>query len=281
MPILGDIARFASFFGSPRNQLRFARFAHGELTGVRNPERSSQIVDDFRVAVRNARHGFSITAFMVLYEFHDLALVAHLLRETDTFVDVGANAGIYTVTASGAAGARSIAFEPGRSALGLLRTTVQHNRLEHLVDIREVALGEACRKANLTSELDVQNHVVSEPRPGSVPVDMETMDHALTGVSPTMLKIDVEGYEGQVLRAGRSTLLGPGLQAVITENRSDAVVDILERSGFRECRYDPVERRISRTKPHNRVNGLFVRDLDFIQERVSSASTFALFGTRI
>ena len=47
-----------------------------------------------------------------LAEFADMAFVLHVLRAGDLFVDIGANAGAYTLLASSVAGAKTTCFEP-------------------------------------------------------------------------------------------------------------------------------------------------------------------------
>jgi predicted RNA methylase len=47
-----------------------------------------------------------------LQEFEDMALLLHVLRPGDLFVDVGANVGSYTILAAGVCGANVISIEP-------------------------------------------------------------------------------------------------------------------------------------------------------------------------
>jgi hypothetical protein len=56
--------------------------------------------------------GVTGNVYTGLYEFEDMAFVLHFLRESDRFVDVGANIGAYTILASSVIGAKCIAIEP-------------------------------------------------------------------------------------------------------------------------------------------------------------------------
>ena len=64
------------------------------------------------LAVRRGMAGATGNIYCGLHEFEDMAFLLHLLRPEDTFVDVGANIGSYTILAAGVCRARSIAFEP-------------------------------------------------------------------------------------------------------------------------------------------------------------------------
>ena len=61
--------------------------------------------------------------YVGLREFEDMAFLLHLLRPDDLFVDVGANIGSFTVLASGAVGARSLAIEPIERTFNILIKT--------------------------------------------------------------------------------------------------------------------------------------------------------------
>jgi len=130
------------------------------------------------------------------------------------FVDIGANAGMFSLFAArhAAAGLTVLAFEPHP---GLFRRMVFNLRPQTLgrykgeVDIRLIplALGAQAGTAVLHSEADElgSGHIVeagtSEDTEFHVPMATLTRalsDEAITRV--TMIKIDVEGYEDQILK---------------------------------------------------------------------------------
>src|SRR5687768_11251882 len=76
---------------------------------------------DARLIVRNGMSGATGNVYCGFHEFEDMALVVHALRPADTFVDVGANIGSYTVLAGAVAGARVVAFEPAPATFAHLR----------------------------------------------------------------------------------------------------------------------------------------------------------------
>ena len=127
------------------------------------------------------------------------------------------------------------------------------------------------------------NHVLREDEPGSgQEVPVQTLDQVCAGRSPRLLKIDVEGYEAQVLDGGRHTLDDDALAALIVElNGSgraygvqDADVDRRLRSlGFLPHAYDPWERSLRELETWNTdvFNTIYLRDDALVRHRVLRA----------
>lgn len=84
-----------------------------------------------------------------------------------------------------------------------------------------------------------------------VPVD--TLDNTLAGETPALIKIDVEGFETEVLNGAASILASPGLKAIIIElngagNRygfdDKDIHRLLLNHGFKTMQYTPFAREL-------------------------------------
>ncbi len=134
------------------------------------------------------------------------------------FVDAGANIGAYTVPASRqvGAGGRVVAFEAHPVTYAYLARNVALNGLGNVV-----ALNNALGSKPGWVEMDYQRsnpgetHVVADGEPTGVRVELATLDDALAGLGIARidyLKIDVEGYELQVLRGASGIIeCSPGI----------------------------------------------------------------------
>lgn len=183
------------------------------------------------------------------YEPRTLALMQRLLRSGDTMVDVGGHVGQYALHAARAVGptGRVVAFEPNPRTYRYLTRNVDLNGLRGrivpvlaAVDTRVgVAPMFAGREENwglasLGASGDVAFHVATVPLTEAL--------RALGVQRLDVLKIDVEGYEGRVLRSldlgselrPRHIILEfiPAQLASCGENAT-ALLDAMRAAGYR------------------------------------------------
>jgi FkbM family methyltransferase len=216
-----------------------------------------------------------------LHEFADMAFLLHLLRPQDLFVDVGANVGSYSVLASAVVGAHTIAAEPDPHTMIALRRNIAVNDVTDRVHAIETAVGREAGTARFSVGLDTINHVVTEGNSQTRDVAVETLDNLLRGSSPTLIKLDVEGHEADVVAGANETLLNPSLLAIETEGTSSVVTKPLIGAGFTRVYYDPFSRRMLDEPTFAHSNALFVRDRDTVQRRVSEAPLRRIYGRQI
>src|SRR5664279_3733707 len=107
----------------------------------------------------------SAVLYMRLPDWDEMNYLLRHLRPGDTFVDVGANVGVYSILASSIPDVRVEAFEP--STLSNARL-IENVRLNQRADIRchRTAVGENAGPVDLTCGLDTTNHV-ADPRRAS------------------------------------------------------------------------------------------------------------------
>jgi len=256
-----------------------ARFVRWQLaTRLRAGPRDVPFVDDAVLRVVRGMSGATGNVYCGLHEYADMGFAMHFLRADDLFVDVGANVGSYTVLASAVCGARSIAFEPAQPALSGLRGNIAANNVGDLVDVRVQAVCGKPGPRRFTSGQDSTNRLVdADYRGAGEIVPSTTLDMALAGMSPMLIKIDVEGAEAEVLQ-GAVQLLGSGTpQALIVEvscPEREALIEGLIAAGYACCRYEPRTRdlQVLKTAPKT-ANVLFLRDPGSAQQRLQAAPT--------
>lgn len=247
-------------------------------------------VDSTRLLVARGMTGATGNWYCGLHEHCEMAFVLHVLRESDLFLDVGANIGSYTILASGAAGARSIAAEPVPATFRHLRRNIALNDLAERVRCFQGGLSDQAGSLRFTSELDTVNHVLAPgEKAAGVEVPVTTLDDLVGDGVPALIKIDVEGYERPVLMGAQRTLADPRLLAVIMETngsgerygiKDDELVAAMRDHGFAMYAYDPFARSLT-VAERGGGNTIFVRDLEAVSARVGVARRFALVNGSI
>lgn len=174
----------------------------------------------------------------------------HYLGPGMTYVDVGANIGTTTLAAADAVGATGtvIAFEPHPQTFRDLADSVALNPdLASRISLVPAAVGDSTGTARIS---DLPENDVNHIDMAGIPVRMTTLDEALDGTAHIdLLKIDVEGYEKNVLRGARETL--GKTSAIYFESCEanfaefgysvDDVFDLLEANDFACYAVDPAD----------------------------------------
>ncbi len=226
-----------------------------------------------------------------LHEFRDMGFLLHFLRPEDTFADIGANVGSFTVLASGHVGAKSLTFEPIPATYARLKRNIQANRIESLVSAYNAAMGGEDGTVQFTNTQDTKNHVSREGGPGTTSVPLLSLDTVTrTHSIPVLLKIDVEGFETEVVRGGGRTLSDNTVKAIIIElpgighrygfDENKLHEDLL-KLGFQTYQYDPMDRSFLPVEKFGAYNTLYLRDLEFVKQRVAKGPAFTVFGQQI
>lgn len=180
---------------------------------------------------------------------YDLAVSEALLRLVDagdTVIDAGGNIGYMSVLLSAGVGPGGtlLAFEPHPALFDLLCTNVRSVRAGSLerTELYRAALGAAAGTARLVVPPEFQDNdglcSIATDAASSAPgfdVDVVTIDDTLGQRPVSLMKLDVEGHELQVLR-GSVAALGEGrIRHIVFEDHDVAhseVVRVLRGFGY-------------------------------------------------
>lgn len=249
-------------------------------------------VDRTQLLVKPGMTGATGNVYCGLHEFEDMAFVLHALRPGDLFVDIGANIGSYSILGAGGSGATTVSIEPLPETFARLDDNVRINHLDSLVELHNVGLGASQGTLRFTSGLDTINHVLSasETSEGAVSVPVRTLDEVLRGRAPTLIKIDVEGFETEVMAGATRSLAAPELLGVLMElngsgNRygfdETKLHEAMLEKGFATASYEPFTRELVPARPSTTGNTLYVRNMETLRERLRSAPRHDVIGTKL
>ncbi|MBU3604149.1 FkbM family methyltransferase [Polynucleobacter sp. AP-Kaivos-20-H2] len=230
-------------------------------------------VDDARFIVRRGETGLTGNLYAGFMEWKDMLFLLHYLRPQVTFVDVGANIGAYTILASKVVGCNSLAFEPIFSTVEKLRKQVAVNSIENLVRVINCGVGSKNEKLCFTNNHDTRNKVSLSKDVFVTEVPVISLDSQEYPTQSLFLKIDVEGYEYEVLKGAAKLLSSGRVIAILVElnggggdygRSNEEIHDYITSHHFIPISYDPLRRVIqtlSSFNPNNE-NTIYVRDVE-------------------
>jgi FkbM family methyltransferase len=139
-------------------------------------------------------------------EYDALVLCDKLLPKNPVIVDIGANIGNHTIYWATQTHAKKIfSFEPMDVPAGILEKNIKLNGVEHIVQLHRIALSDddenlsvKLYKPNDLGKTQLRKGVGSVPAKKLDSIDLD-VDHV------DLVKIDVEGFELQVLRGAAKT----------------------------------------------------------------------------
>lgn len=158
-----------------------------------------------------------IPAFTGHYDDALIALLADRMSPGATVVDVGASVGFWTVPLAVRArevGARVVAVEPLPHNVALIQRSLCLNGVDEHTVLVPVAVGSRRARLAICSEPGgVGNAAIDDPtdalgRPEIGTVEVYPLDDLLAGTAGPVvaIKLDVEGYELEVLRGAERTI---------------------------------------------------------------------------
>lgn len=169
------------------------------------------------------------------YELENQQLLVEWLQPGAVVFDVGANVGFFTLLAARlvGSGGRVIAFEPVPQALASLRRHLELNHLDNVTVIPAAVSAEA-GQAHFQQHTDLTMGRLGDQ--GELEVELVSLDGLLDELpKPSLLKIDVEGEEVNVLR-GASRLLREQRPMLLLATHGSAVHEqccgLLREAGY-------------------------------------------------
>ncbi len=194
------------------------------------------------------------------FEYSERKFLNAFLRPGDTYIDIGANIGLFSLIAAKLVGktGKVYAFEPSGQTYQRLLENVNLNCFTH-IDCYQLALSDQVSDLNMTTSLDGFDawNSLGKPTAGSdfatetvkaTTWSLFAQENNLVG-HVTMMKIDVEGWESYVLSGATEILSRPDapvLQVEFTEKNCkaansscEALYHQLIKLGYQLFTYDP------------------------------------------
>ena len=240
-------------------------------------------INDSLIGCSNGEVGLTGNLYCGLIEFEEMGFLLHVLRSNHLFIDVGANAGAYTILASKVVGCKVVSYEPINETYNRLLLQIKINGVSDLCNIKKSGVGQKKGTLKFTNNLDSINKVCNEEHENRTStIDVVDLDSDVFVSVPCLLKIDVEGYEFKVLTGAFNILKSEYVYGVIIEmngcsqsygNSDSEIHGLLVSLGFIPIQYNPFSRILTKLEVWNTENDntIYVKNIDWINKLCQNA----------
>lgn len=245
-----------------------------------------QLITDTKIRCHPDSYSAAAVLYCSLYDYDDMNFLLRYLRAEDSFLDVGANVGVYTLLAASKIRAGLLhSFE----VLPKNYARLQENlRLNSFNEVKTYAIAVSDQRGTIALNLaegDSMPFITPIEANNTITVPTDTLDNLLQNHSLsnlTLAKMDIEGAELLALKGAVSLLKQQRPQVWILEI-NDAVsnfghckqdiVDFLDSYGYNLYRYSAETNQVSpiTLEQQQGNNVLVIADfaLDFVRDRLA------------
>ncbi len=237
--MMNDRSAFVSTLGSVpivRRVLRWYARRYAEGSAIRIPS-------GYAAGMKWKRHHRYVSGYWTgVYEMPIQRALSRELKEGDTFYDVGANAGFFSILAARLVGlkGRVFAFEPLPENIESVQEQFSINSLGQCALIPKAVGGQSGTALLLLAENSSMARIAGDQETRaekSLTVPTITLDEFVQAdAPPDLIKIDVEGFETEVLLGAERLINSPNAPRLLIELHSDEqarnVESILTACGY-------------------------------------------------
>ena len=239
-----------------------------------------------KVNCKKGMRGATGNIYTKLQDFNEMMFLLHFLDDSMYFIDVGSNIGSYSVLAAVETGSKVYSFEPSKKAFDYQKKNIDINGIQNKVKLFNCGLSSKEEVVSFTKELDTINRVSTE----KTKVSTETLkfysfDSIIEVDTNSLMKIDVEGYESEVLLGMKKALNSKFLKAIIIELNglgekygfSDIEIhELLMKNNFLPYAYNPYDRNLSKANIGSSDNIIYIKDLKYVINKVRDKKKYTI-----
>ena len=253
----------------------FVRYFYFHLsTRIKNQERIIPFIQNTKIYLCRDLEGTATNYFTYLSDFNEMMFLLHILNPNDVFVDGKKICGILQE------------FEPSPETYKKLESHIILNDIAGKVNCSNIAVGAKDGFINISNGRGALNRVLLKDEKG-IQVIQKPLDSIVDNLIPSLIKIDVEGFENEVIKGGKEILLNPKLEGIIIElngssikygSSNDEIHSKICEFGFHPIQYNPIKREIIMLNQYNLQshNTIYIREINKIKKLLIDAPNYQI-----
>ncbi|HBH23559.1 MAG TPA: FkbM family methyltransferase [Cytophagales bacterium] len=276
--------------GSRKPLSSLYRFFKWQIFSIFKVKNTFYWLSGARLITQKGMHAATGNYYVGLLDFEEMTFLLHFLHEEDLFLDVGANVGTYSILSSKIKAAKTISIEPVPTTFKYLKENITLNNVESIVQTHNIGLADKKGELFFSNTLGTINHVTKN-QTNAIKVEVKTLEEITIIDRPSILKIDVEGYEYFVLQGAKKVLQNNLLYAVIIELNSsglrygvsdEMIHQLLLSNSFYTYSYEPFSRKLVALDSFRKSNNtIYIRNYSFVKERLITSDAINVRGVLI
>ncbi|MGB7441311.1 MAG: FkbM family methyltransferase [Coleofasciculaceae cyanobacterium] len=248
-----------------------------------------QLVPSVKLRCHPDSYSAAAVLYCGLYDYDEMNFLLRYLRAEDSFLDIGANVGVYTLLAASKIQSGSIySFEVLPKNYTRLQENLKINKFDQ-VKTYEIAVSDQPGTVSLNlAEGDSMPFITHTSANNTITVTTDTLDNLLQNQpldNLTLAKMDIEGAELLAFKGAVSLLKQQRPHVWILEindqvsnfgHHKQDVVDFLHNYGYKLYRYSADTNQISpinlEQQQGNNVLAIADSALDFVRDRLAETN---------
>jgi len=209
---------------------------------------------------------------MGIYDYNNMSFIKLILNngsnKSNIFIDAGSNIGSYTLIASETKNTKVISIEPHYETYNKLIENINLNKRENIIPLNYALTNKNCM-VKITDELDsTKNRILNSNNLTTgqfvIGKTLDTICQELN-ILPTSVKIDVEGFEEQVLQGFKNKSHKVKFM-IIESGDNSGIIKIMKEMSFYGPYYVHFKKKYILNYPHSASEDPIFLRKDFIDK---------------
>ena len=245
-----------------------------------------QLVPNIKLRCHPDSYSAGAVLYCGLYDYDDMNFLLRYLRAEDSFLDIGANIGVYTLLAASKIHSGSIySFEALPKNYTRLQENIKLNQFKHVKTYELAVSNQTGTVALNLAEGDSMPFITHTATDKTITVPTDTLDNLLQNqplANLTLAKMDIEGAEILALKGALSLLKQQRPHVWILEvndtvsnfgHQKQDLIDFLNSYGYNLYHYSADTNQLSpitvEEKKGNNVLAIADSAVEFVRDRLA------------